>query len=63
MMQLLKYHLQNAQERMKTRADKHKTKRQFSIRDWVYLKLHPYKQILVANRQISKAYSMLFLAS
>ena len=54
MMQLLKYHLKRAQERMKTQADKHRTDKQFYIGDWVYLKLQPYRQMSVANRQYQK---------
>ena len=54
MMQLLKYHLHRAQERMKTQADKHRIDRQFSIGDWVYLKLQPYRQTSVADKQYHK---------
>ena len=41
MLQLLKHHLQRAQSRMKSQADKHRVDRQFVIGDWVYLKLQP----------------------
>ena len=36
-MQLLKEHLMAAQERMKQMADPHRTEREFSVGDWVYL--------------------------
>ena len=36
-MQLLKEHLMAAQERMKRMADPHRTEREFSVGDWVYL--------------------------
>ncbi|GKD40675.1 retrotransposon-related protein [Tanacetum coccineum] len=42
--QLLKFHLQRAQERMKVMADKKRTKRVFAIDDLVLLKLQPYRQ-------------------
>lgn len=38
----LKNNLLAAQERMKFQAYKNRTKREFSIRDWVYLRLQPY---------------------
>src|SRR4051812_17599788 len=41
---LLKFHLLHAQNRMIQEADKHRTDRIFAIGDYVYLKLHPYKQ-------------------
>ncbi|GJT10314.1 ty3-gypsy retrotransposon protein [Tanacetum coccineum] len=42
--QLLKFHLKRAQERMKTMADRHITERVFGIRELVLLKLQPYRQ-------------------
>ena len=44
MIQVLKVQLARAQTRMKQFADKHRSEREFQIRDWVFLKLHPYKQ-------------------
>ncbi|GJV72837.1 retrotransposon protein, putative, unclassified [Tanacetum coccineum] len=41
----LTFHLKRAQERMKTQADKHRSKREFAIGDWVYLKMQPHRQL------------------
>ncbi|OIT28094.1 putative mitochondrial protein, partial [Nicotiana attenuata] len=40
---LLKSHLEKAQNRMKTQADKGKTDRAYAVGDWVYVKLQPYR--------------------
>ena len=45
----LKANLLKAQERMKFYADKHRTERKFSVGDWVYLKIQPYRQITVSG--------------
>ena len=45
MLKLLKFHLQRAQDRMKQLADKHCSDRRFQIGDFVYVKLHPYRQV------------------
>ncbi|KAE9611636.1 putative nucleotidyltransferase, Ribonuclease H [Lupinus albus] len=50
MLKLLKFHLRRAQDRMKQIADKYRTYRQFLVGDLVYVKLHPYRQVSVANR-------------
>ncbi|GJW78910.1 putative mitochondrial protein [Tanacetum coccineum] len=42
--QLLKYNLLKAQNRMKMQADKHRSERVFRVGDWVFLKLQPYIQ-------------------
>ncbi|PNX92266.1 retrotransposon-related protein [Trifolium pratense] len=44
---LLKFHLLRAQNRMIQQADKHRSDRKFEIGDFVYLKLHPYRQLSV----------------
>lgn len=42
--QRLKYHLSRAQNRMQQLADKKRSDRKFKEGDWVYLKVHPYRQ-------------------
>ena len=42
--QLLKDNLTVAQARMKQQADKHRSEREFTMGDWVFLRLQPYKQ-------------------
>lgn len=50
MTQLLKQHLNRAQQQMKVYADKKRSFREFVVGDWVYLKLQPYIQSSVARR-------------
>lgn len=50
MTQLLKLHLNRAQQQMKSYADKKRSFREFAVGDWVYLKLQPYVQSSVASR-------------
>ncbi|KAJ3699288.1 hypothetical protein LUZ61_002993 [Rhynchospora tenuis] len=40
----LKENLVKAQARMKKNADLHRCERHFAVGDWVYLRIHPYKQ-------------------
>ncbi|XP_012847898.1 PREDICTED: uncharacterized protein LOC105967845 [Erythranthe guttata] len=47
LLQHLKELLQRARDRMKLHADKHRQERAFVAGDWVYLKLKPYKQLIV----------------
>lgn len=49
MVNLVKFHQQRAQTRMKQQADKHRLDRLFQVGDWVWLKLQPYRQQLVQN--------------
>jgi hypothetical protein len=51
---LIQQHLQRAQQRMKSQADKHRSERVFQIGDTVYMKLQPYVQALVAPRSNKK---------
>ncbi|KAK4390300.1 Transposon Tf2-11 polyprotein [Sesamum angolense] len=44
LLELLKLNLADVQNRMKVYADKHRTERKFTVGDYVYLKLQPYRQ-------------------
>jgi hypothetical protein len=48
---LIRQNLQDAQDRMKVYADRHRTSREFEIGDWVYLRLRPYRQMSVSIRR------------
>ena len=52
--QLIQQQLVRAQQRMKSQADKQRTKREFSVGDSVFLKLQPYIQSYVASRSNQK---------
>ena len=44
-LQLLKDNLNLAQNRMKQKADQHRSERSFDVGDWVFLRLQPYKHM------------------
>ncbi|GKE22302.1 retrotransposon-related protein [Tanacetum coccineum] len=44
---MLKFNLDKAQNRMKVQADKHRSEREFLVGDWVYLKLQPYRRLTI----------------
>jgi hypothetical protein len=54
MFELVRQHLERAKLRMKRQADKGRSERTFVVGDWVYLKLQPYVQALVALRSHQK---------
>ena len=57
---LAQENLQKGQTRMKLYADKKRTEREYSVGDWVYLRLRPYRQMTVAvkrNLKLSPRYS------
>ncbi|GKE48577.1 retrotransposable element Tf2, partial [Tanacetum coccineum] len=45
--EVCKFHLKRAHDRMKSEADKHMTDREYMVGDWVYLKLQPHKQVTI----------------
>jgi hypothetical protein len=56
MNELIRQNLLQAQQRMKTQADKNRQEHQFSVGDWVYLKLQPFVQHSITrstNRKLS----------
>ncbi|GJY39911.1 retrotransposon-related protein [Tanacetum coccineum] len=52
--QLLKFHMKRAQDRMKNLADKNRSDREFDVDTWVYLKLQPYRQVTVRQNKHHK---------
>ena len=54
MVAVLRQQLLQAQRRMKTQADKHRSERQFEVGDQVYLKLQPFIQQSVVSRSCQK---------
>ena len=53
-MTLLKQNLVAAQERMKINVDRQRTERDFTVGEWVYLRLHPYKQKSLRQSKMGK---------
>ncbi|XP_047264773.1 uncharacterized protein LOC124896925 [Capsicum annuum] len=53
-LQLLKHHLEMAQVRMKQQANGHRSDRVFAVRDWVYFKVQPYRQVTIAQHSFHK---------
>lgn len=53
-LQQLKTNLAIAQNRMKQQADANRSERHFSVGDWVYLKLQPYRQITMSGLRNQK---------
>ena len=44
-LEILNYNLTMAHNRMKQQANQHRSERSFEVRDWVFLRLQPYKQM------------------
>ena len=51
---MLKHNLVLAQERMKLQTDRHMFERSFEVGEWVYLKLHTYRQKSINHKTLSK---------
>lgn len=54
MLDLLKFHLLRAQQKMKAVADSKRREVQFEVGDFVYLKLRPYRQVSLTRRRNEK---------
>ncbi|GKE28038.1 reverse transcriptase, partial [Tanacetum coccineum] len=52
--QMLKFHLGRSQNRMKQQADKSRTDRELNVRDWVFLKLQPHRQVSIRQGKQNK---------
>ena len=59
MQDLVKQHLR-VQARMKHQSDKCRSKREFAVGDWVFLKIQPYVQSSLAQRSCQKLTFRLF---
>lgn len=57
---MLKFHLLRAQNRMKQSANAHRSHREFKVGDYVYLKLQPYRQHSLKARNIPHKLSQRF---
>ena len=53
-MQVLKDNLIMAQNRMKQQGDLYRTEREFEVADWVFVRLHPYKQLSLKQQGKNK---------
>nr|KYP43838.1 Retrotransposable element Tf2 [Cajanus cajan] len=51
---VVKYHLHRARQRMKIEADKHRLDAHFTVGDWVWVRLQPYRQTTVHRRSSQK---------
>ncbi|GKC45021.1 retrotransposable element Tf2 [Tanacetum coccineum] len=54
MVQMLKFHLQRAQQKIKVHADKKRNDRLFEVNQCVYLKLQPHRQVTMRQGKYNK---------
>nr|GEV44455.1 reverse transcriptase [Tanacetum cinerariifolium] len=62
--EMIKFHITRAQDRMKRYADLKRSKREFDVGMWVYLKLQPHRQVTIrksVQNKLSAKYSGSFL--
>jgi len=52
--EMLRYHLTRAQQRMEKQANKHRSDKQFEVGTWVYVKIQPYRQHSLTLRRSQK---------
>ena len=60
---LLKHNLMATWGKMRTEADKHRTKRELAVQNWVFHRLLPYRQRSLIARKNIKLFSRFFGAS
>lgn len=54
LLQQIKEQLAKAQNRMKQMADRNRSDKSFEVGDWVYIKLQPYKQFSITQKNTNK---------
>nr|GEW34275.1 hypothetical protein [Tanacetum cinerariifolium] len=52
--QMLKFHLERSQNRMKQQADKKRSDRVLKVGDWAFLKLQPHRQVFIRQGKQDK---------
>ena len=52
--QIRRENLTNARNRMNQQADLRRSAREFEVGDWVFVRLHPYKQLLLKQQGKNK---------
>ncbi|GKC41787.1 retrotransposable element Tf2 [Tanacetum coccineum] len=52
--QMLKFHLERSQNRMKQQADKKRSDRVLKVGDWAFLKFQPHRQVLIRQGKQNK---------
>ncbi|GKC65754.1 retrotransposable element Tf2 [Tanacetum coccineum] len=58
--EVMKFHLSRAQNRMKQQVDKNRSKRDFEVGSWVLLKLQPHRQVSIRQGKQNKFSSKYF---
>ncbi|GJX34499.1 retrotransposable element Tf2 [Tanacetum coccineum] len=63
--EMIKFHITRAQDRMKKYADLRRSEREFDVGMWIYLKLQPHRQVTVKktvqNKLSAKYYGPFFI--
>ncbi|GKD84951.1 hypothetical protein Tco_1356105 [Tanacetum coccineum] len=52
--ELLKFHLERAQNRMKQQTERNRSERTLKVGDWMWLKLQPHKQVSIRKGKENK---------
>jgi hypothetical protein len=59
-LQVIKDNLLKAQDRIKHQADKHRTEKEFTVGDMVYLKIQPYRHTSLSTHRSLKLHSIFY---